>query len=109
MKLIVAVPITLVMVYRAWSKASLTHAGIVAAILTAGAHAIHPWSVPFGLLITFFLAGTRVTKVCFLSFSWFRKAYEMKIKHNIKSKLTIQASGDVGKESSRTHIQGNLR
>lgn len=89
MKLIVAVPITLVMVYRAWSKASLTHAGIVAAILTAGAHAIHPWSVPFGLLITFFLAGTRVTK----------------IKHNIKSKLTIQASGDVGKESSRTHIQ----
>ncbi|KHJ33030.1 putative integral membrane protein duf92 [Erysiphe necator] len=89
MKLILAVPITLVMVYRAWSRATLTHAGIVAAILTAGAHAIHPWNLPFGLLITFFLAGTRVTK----------------IKHDLKSKLTIQASGDVGKESSRTHVQ----
>ncbi|RKF64219.1 Transmembrane protein 19 [Erysiphe neolycopersici] len=89
MKMIFAIPITLVMVYRAWSKATLTHAGIVAAILTAGAHAIHPWNVPFGLLITFFIAGTRVTK----------------IKYHIKSKLTIQASGDIGKESPRTHIQ----
>jgi uncharacterized membrane protein len=63
MKAIIAVPITLAMVYRAWSHKSLTPAGIVAAVLTATAHAIHPWSLPFALLIVFFLAGTRVTKV----------------------------------------------
>lgn len=63
MKAYIAVPVTLVMVYRAWSHQSLTPAGIVAAVLTATAHAIHPWSLPFALLIVFFLAGTRVTKV----------------------------------------------
>ncbi|TQS37259.1 hypothetical protein Golomagni_02275 [Golovinomyces magnicellulatus] len=89
MKPIIAVPITLVMVHRAWSKASLTPAGILAAVITAVAHAIHPWNVPFGLLIVFFLTGTRVTK----------------IKHDVKSKLTIRASGNTGGEGSRTHIQ----
>ncbi|RKF79758.1 Protein PGR [Golovinomyces cichoracearum] len=89
MKPILAVPITLVMVHRAWSKASLTPAGILAAVVTAVAHAIHPWILPFGLLIVFFLAGTQVTK----------------IKHDVKSKLTIRASGNTGGESSRTHIQ----
>jgi len=63
MKAIIAVPVTLAMVYRAWSHQSLTPAGIVAATLTAVAHAVHPWSLPFALLIVFFLAGTRVTKV----------------------------------------------
>ncbi|POS85854.1 hypothetical protein EPUL_001539 [Erysiphe pulchra] len=105
MKIIIAVPITLVMVYRAWSKASLTHAGIVAAILTAGAHAVHPWNLPFGLLITFFLAGTRVTKVCILTIFRFKKTHGWQVKQHIKSKLTIHASGDVGKEGSRTHVQ----
>ncbi|RKF80084.1 Transmembrane protein 19 [Golovinomyces cichoracearum] len=90
MKPILAVPITLVMVHRAWSKASLTPAGILAAVVTAVAHAIHPWNLPFGLLIVFFLAGTHVTKV---------------IKHDVKSKLTIRASGNTGGEISRTHIQ----
>jgi hypothetical protein len=63
MKAIIAVPATLALVYRAWSHKSLTPAGIVAAALTAVAHAIHPWNLPFVLLVVFFLAGTRVTKV----------------------------------------------
>lgn len=67
MKAIIAVPITLGMVYRAHSHKSLTPAGIVAAVFTAIAHAVHPWSLPFTLLIVFFLAGTKVTKVCSLS------------------------------------------
>ncbi|RDL37659.1 putative transmembrane protein 19 [Venustampulla echinocandica] len=89
MKAIIAVPATLALVYRAWSHQSLTPAGIVAAALTAAAHAVHPWSLPFALLIIFFLAGTRVTKV----------------KHDIKAKLTIQASGSTGGEGARTHVQ----
>jgi uncharacterized membrane protein len=63
MKAIYAVPATLALCYRAWSHKSLTPAGIVVAALTAGAHAVHPWSLPFVLLCVFFLAGTRVTKV----------------------------------------------
>jgi uncharacterized membrane protein len=69
MKAFIAVPVTLAMVYRAWSHQSLTPAGIVAATLTAIAHAVHPWSLPFALLIVFFLAGTRVTKVATASAS----------------------------------------
>lgn len=64
MKAIYAVPATLALVYRAWSHKSLTPAGIVAAVITAIAHAYHPWNLPFALLCTFFLAGTRATKVC---------------------------------------------
>lgn len=64
MKLIFAVPATLALVYRAWSHKSLTPAGIVVAALTAVVHALHPWNLPFVLLVVFFLAGTRVTKVC---------------------------------------------
>ena len=63
MKAIIAVPATLAVIYRAWSHKSLTPAGMVVATLTATAHAVHPWSLPFALLIVFFLAGTRVTKV----------------------------------------------
>ena len=63
MKAIIAVPATLALVYRAWSHKSLTPAGIVTAALTAVAHAIHPWNLPFVLLVVFFIAGTRVTKV----------------------------------------------
>lgn len=62
MKAIYAVPATLALVYRAWSHKSLTPVGIGAAALTALAHAIHPWNLPFVLLAVFFLAGTRVTK-----------------------------------------------
>ncbi|TVY31955.1 Transmembrane protein [Lachnellula subtilissima] len=89
MKAIIAVPIIVAMLYRSWSHKSLTPAGIVAALLTAIAHAVHPWSLPFALLIVFFLAGTRVTK----------------IKHDEKAKLTMNASGSSGGEGARTHIQ----
>lgn len=63
MKAIIAVPATLLLVYRAYSKKSLTPGGIFAAVLTAIAHAVHPWNLPFVLLIVFFLAGTRATHV----------------------------------------------
>jgi uncharacterized membrane protein len=63
MKAIFAVPATAALVYRAWSHNSLTPAGIIVAAVTAAAHAVHPWNLPFVLLCVFFLAGTRVTKV----------------------------------------------
>lgn len=63
MKPIFAVPATLALVYRAYSHQSLTPFGIVVAALTAVAHAVHPWNLPFLLLVVFFLAGTKVTKV----------------------------------------------
>lgn len=62
----IAVPATCALVYRAWSRKSLTPAGIVTAALTAIVHAIHPWSIFFALLVVFFLAGTAVTKVMLL-------------------------------------------
>jgi uncharacterized membrane protein len=65
MKPIIAVPATLALILRAWSKNSLTPAGIFAATVTAIAHAYHPWNLPFALLCVFFLAGTRVTHVLF--------------------------------------------
>ncbi|EPE10646.1 integral membrane protein [Ophiostoma piceae UAMH 11346] len=91
MKAIVAVPATLALVYRAYSKKSLTTGGIVAAALTAVAHAVHPWNMPFVLLIVFFLAGTRATHV----------------KENIKAQLTVPAAGPSasGGEGPRTHVQ----
>lgn len=63
MKPYIAVPATAALVYRAYSRKSLTPFGILAAFVTAVIHAIHPWSVFFALLVVFFLAGTAVTKV----------------------------------------------
>lgn len=63
MKPIIAVPATAALVYRAWSRKSLTPLGIAVAAATAVAHAVHPWSVFFALLAVFFLSGTAVTKV----------------------------------------------
>ena len=59
----IAVPATLALVYRAHSRKSLTPPGIIVAAITAGIHAIHPWSCFFALLVVFFLGGTSVTKV----------------------------------------------
>ncbi|KAI9641965.1 hypothetical protein NHQ30_009834 [Ciborinia camelliae] len=89
MKAAIAIPVTLAMVYRAGSHKSLTPAGIVAAVFTAAAHALHPWNLPFALLIIFYLIGTRVTK----------------IKHDVKAKLTMQSNGTSGGEEARTHMQ----
>ncbi|KAK2736395.1 hypothetical protein FQN57_000772 [Myotisia sp. PD_48] len=89
MKPAIAIPATALLVYRAWSRKSLTPLGIIFAALTAIIHALHPSSVPFALLVVFFLGGTRVTK----------------IKHNIKANLTVSATGLGGGEGPRTHIQ----
>ncbi|KAI3542969.1 integral membrane protein DUF92 [Colletotrichum filicis] len=89
MKAIYAFPATLALVYRAWSHQSLTPAGIVAAVVTAIAHAYHPWNLPFALLCTFFLAGTRATKV----------------KHDVKAQMTMASRGTSGGEGARTHVQ----
>ncbi|KAM0451312.1 hypothetical protein ACHAO4_005984 [Trichoderma viride] len=89
MKPVIAVPAVAALVYRAWSKKSLTPAGIAAATATAIAHAYHPWNLPFVLLVVFFLAGTRVTHV----------------KENVKATLTLSAKGASGGEGPRTHVQ----
>ncbi|KAL9123869.1 MAG: hypothetical protein Q9217_006743 [Psora testacea] len=89
MHVYIAVPVTLALIYRAYSHKSLTPAGILVAALTAVVHAIHPWSIFFALLVVFFLAGTAVTKV----------------KHDIKAGLTLPSSGASGEEGARTHIQ----
>lgn len=63
MKPIIAIPGTIALCYRAWSRKSLTTAGIAAAAITAIVHAIHPWSAPFFLLVVFYLGATTATKV----------------------------------------------
>ncbi|KAF6230908.1 hypothetical protein HO173_010816 [Letharia columbiana] len=85
----IAAPATLGLVYRAYSRKSLTPFGIVVAALTAVVHAIHPWSIFFALLVVFFLAGTAATKV----------------KYDVKARLTLSSTGASGGEGARTHIQ----
>ncbi|KAK8115101.1 integral membrane protein DUF92-domain-containing protein [Apiospora kogelbergensis] len=89
MKAIIAAPATLALVYRAYSHNSLTPLGLVVAALTAIAHAVHPWNLPFVLLCVFFLSGTRVTKV----------------KKDVKAGLTLSSQGSSGGEGPRTHVQ----
>lgn len=89
MKPIIAVPAIALLCYRAYSKKSLTPGGIFAAFLTAVAHAVHPWNLPFVLLVVFFLAGTRATHV----------------KQDVKAKLTVASRGTSGGEGPRTHVQ----
>ncbi|RCI13041.1 hypothetical protein L249_0993 [Ophiocordyceps polyrhachis-furcata BCC 54312] len=89
MKLILAAPLTAALFLRAWRRSSLTPAGIFTAVLTAIAHAYHPWNLPFLLLAVFFLAGTRVTH----------------IKEKVKATLTQHSNGSSGGEGPRTHVQ----
>ncbi|KAK3327583.1 integral membrane protein DUF92-domain-containing protein [Cercophora scortea] len=89
MKAVIAVPAIALVAYRAYSRSSLTPAGIFAAILTAVAHAVHPWNLPFVLLLVFFFAGTRVTHV----------------KERVKATLTVHSKGSSGGEGPRTHVQ----
>jgi uncharacterized membrane protein len=63
MKPTIAVPAIAALVYRAYSRKSLTPVGIIVAFATAVVHTLHPWSVFFALLAVFFLAGSTVTKV----------------------------------------------
>ncbi|OAA69500.1 hypothetical protein ISF_02770 [Cordyceps fumosorosea ARSEF 2679] len=89
MKPVIAIPATLALIVFAAARRSLTPMGLVAATATAAAHAYHPWNMPFALLVAFFLAGTRVTK----------------IKKDVKAKLTLSAAGASGAEGPRTHVQ----
>lgn len=89
MKPMIAIPGIAALIYRAWSRNSLTPVGIFAAFVTAVIHTLHPWSVFTLLLAVFFLAGSSVTKV----------------KHDIKAKLTQSATGASGGEGARNHIQ----
>jgi uncharacterized membrane protein len=90
MKPAIAVPLTAALIYRAWSRKSLTPVGIATAFLTAVAHAVHPWSVFFVLLGVFFLAGTAVTKVASLHFHT-SSITDWRIRSNMTSKLSSQS------------------
>ncbi|EXJ55479.1 hypothetical protein A1O7_08406 [Cladophialophora yegresii CBS 114405] len=89
MRPIIAVPITLLLIIRSYTRRSLTIPGILTAALTATIHASHPSALPFTLLCVFFLLGTTATKV----------------KHEVKAKLTLSSSGSSGGEGPRTSIQ----
>ena len=55
--------ITTGLVVYSLRKQKLTSDGVVAAVVTAVVHMLHPWGVFFYLLVTFFMAGTIATKV----------------------------------------------
>ncbi|KAK6521481.1 hypothetical protein TWF506_001694 [Arthrobotrys conoides] len=81
--------LTALVAYRAHSRKSLTISGILAAVVTAIIHAVHPFStMNMGLLFGFYLAGNSATKH----------------KHAIKQSLTISASGS-HTVTTRTHTQ----
>ncbi|KAJ5782645.1 hypothetical protein N7457_004419 [Penicillium paradoxum] len=89
MKPYIGIPLVVGLVYRAWSRKSLTPLGLVFAGCSAAAHALHPWSAPVVLLAVFYFGGTKATKV----------------KHDIKATLTLSATGAQGGEGPRNHLQ----
>ncbi|KAJ5938970.1 hypothetical protein N7466_002104 [Penicillium verhagenii] len=89
MKAVYGIALVAGLVYRAWSKKSLTPFGLVVAGVSATAHALHPWYTPVALLAVFYFGGTKATKV----------------KHDIKARLTLSATGTEGGEGARNHIQ----
>jgi uncharacterized membrane protein len=105
MKPYIAVPAITALVYRAWSRKSLTPVGILTALVVAVIHAIHPWSVFFALLAVFFLAGTTVTKVNRHTRPIRLILIGPQVKHDIKANLTQSAIGASGGEGARNHIQ----
>lgn len=114
MKAIIAAPAIAALLYRAYSHKSLTPAGLVVAGLTAAAHAVHPWSLPFVLLGIFFLLGTKVTKVTPSPIPSLRLPSQslhdlanslVQIKKDIKATLTVHSTGGSGGEGPRNHVQ----
>lgn len=89
MNLIFAIGATTILVVRAISRKSLTIAGILSAVLTASIHALHPWNLPFVLLLVFYGLAITATRV----------------KHDVKERLTLSSSGAPGGEGPRNHIQ----
>ncbi|PHH75229.1 hypothetical protein CDD82_4529 [Ophiocordyceps australis] len=89
MKTAVSIPAVALLVGYAWKKKSLTPLGLVAGALTGLVHAWHPWNLSFVLLLVFFLAGSRATRV----------------KENVKAHLTTHSRGSSGPEGPRTQVQ----
>ncbi|ERF68276.1 hypothetical protein EPUS_02732 [Endocarpon pusillum Z07020] len=102
MKPLYSLPVTGYLIYRSYTHNSLTPLGIVTAALTALLHSSHRSALPFSLLVVFFLAGTRATK----------------LKHDVKSRYTLSSTGSGSSPSSsaarrgggdggepRTHVQ----
>ncbi|KAI9679299.1 MAG: hypothetical protein M1817_005319 [Caeruleum heppii] len=89
METAVALGLTGLLAYYSWSRQKLTPMGIIAAVLTGLVHAIHPWKAFYAFLIVFFIGGTAVTKV----------------KHDVKTRLTLSSAGSAGGEGPRTHVQ----
>jgi len=80
----ISAPVTAYLVYRSYSHASLTPAGILTAAVTATIHALHPSPLPFTLLVLFFLLGTTATKV----------------KKEVKATLTLSSTGSHPRNSA---------
>lgn len=89
MKPLLAAPCIFLLLLRAYRRRSLTPLALLTAGCSATIHAFHPSALPFTLLGTFFLLGTAATKV----------------KHDVKSTLTLNSGGGSGGEGPRTSIQ----
>ncbi|KAJ5629400.1 hypothetical protein N7528_003057 [Penicillium herquei] len=89
MKPVYGLSLVALLVFYSWRRKSLTSLGLVTAGLTATVHALHPWNTPFVLLAVFYLGSQRATKV----------------KHEVKARLTLSATGAEGGEGPRNHVQ----
>ncbi|KAK5109005.1 hypothetical protein LTR62_007639 [Meristemomyces frigidus] len=81
---------TTALVTYAHTRHKLTPAGILAGILVAGIHMLHPWPAFFWLLIIFFVLGTGVTRVG----------------KKVKAGLTISYSGGKSAKVASAHGEG---
>ena len=111
-----AVGLTLValLVFHSWRRKSLTTLGLICAGLSAAAHALHPWNTPFVSLAVFYLGAQRATKVkknslvlgiLHCSSGTDQILSKIQVKHDVKARLTLSASGADGGEGPRNHIQ----
>ena len=88
----ISTPITLLILYRSYSHASLTPSGLLTAGLTATIHALHPNPLPFTLLLIFFVFGTAATKV----------------KKEVKATLTLSSTGSHVRRQSNSNALLNI-
>ena len=85
----ISLPLTALLLLRSIQRNSLTPLGLLAALVTALIHSLHPSALPFACLCIFFLAGTTATKV----------------HHAKKAHLTLSSLGSQAGEGPRTHVQ----
>ncbi|GAB7343176.1 hypothetical protein MBLNU457_1246t1 [Dothideomycetes sp. NU457] len=81
--------VTALLVAYSLARAKLTPIGVLAALLTALIHTLAPTSLPFSLLVLFFLCGTIATRV----------------NHKTKASLTQSSTGGSGGEGPRNAAQ----